>query len=218
MFDINNLQPTSVADIVFGNDESKQRICDIISGEEPLPAFGKSGILLYGVWGTGKTALANLLPEAIEQIKYNDDLVMQPEFIGCQQGFTGPQVMELIKKQLSVLSLNSSSLHYFILDEVDNLTKLAQQSLKSAMNTNRAIFVLTTNHISAIERGLLDRCVLVEMNAAKTEQLMPFAQKICAQLNVVLDDTQLQAIIAGCNGSVRNVAHNVMRAGLRQLR
>jgi len=33
---------------------------------------------------------------------------------------------------------------------MDNLSKLAQQSLKSAMNTKRAIFILTTNNISSL--------------------------------------------------------------------
>ncbi len=141
---------------------------------------------------------------------------MDAEFIACQQGFTGPQVMDLVKRQLNVLSLNSSGLHYFILDEVDNLTKAAQQSLKSAMNTTQAIFILTTNHISQLEKGFMERCVLVEMNAAQPSQLMPLARKLAADMSVALNDDDLLDVVKPCNGSFRNVIHNVHRRALRQ--
>ena len=57
------------------------------------------------------------------------------------------------------------------------------------MNTKRAIFILTTNNISSLDKGLKDRCVLVEMNAAKDSQYLPIARKVAADLNVVLNDT-----------------------------
>ena len=59
--------PTSLNDIIFGNPESKLRIYDIVTGAETLPASGKSGILLYGTWGTGKTTMATKLPDAIDK-------------------------------------------------------------------------------------------------------------------------------------------------------
>jgi hypothetical protein len=53
----------------------------------------------------------------------------------------------MMSKQLSTVSFNASGIHYVILDEVDNLTKLAQQRLKRVMNTTRAISSLNQQHL-----------------------------------------------------------------------
>ena len=99
---------------------------------------------------------------------------------------------------------------------VDNLSKQAQQSLKSVMNTKHAIFILTTNNISSLDKGLKDRCVLVEMNAASTGQLLSIARKVAADLNVVLNGAELTAEIAAANGYMREVLSRVKRLARRR--
>ena len=208
-------EPKTIKDIIWGNAESRLRIEDIVSGAEALPYCGKSAILLYGAFGTGKTTLANLLPNAIEKGRSNEDLAVEADFIACQQGFNGPQVMSLIERVLSKTSFNASGLHYFVLDEVDNLTKLAQQSLKSALNTNRGIFILTTNNISELDKGLKDRCVLVEMNAAAVSDYLPLAKNLVNDMGVVMSDDDLLPTISAAKGSLRNLIHNVERLARR---
>lgn len=208
-------EPKTIKDIIWGNAESRLRIEDIVSGAEALPYCGKSAILLYGAFGTGKTTLANLLPNAIEKGRADEDLAIDADFIACQQGFNGPQVMSLIERVLSKTSFNASGLHYFVLDEVDNLTKLAQQSLKSALNTNRGIFILTTNNISELDKGLKDRCVLVEMNAAAIGDYLPLAKNLVSDMGVVMSDDDLLPTISAAKGSLRNLIHNVERLARR---
>ena len=78
-------EPQTLNDIIFGNPESKLRIYDIVTGAEPLPSSGKSAILLYGVYGTGKTTMAKMLPDALEKGKTGLEVNMPADFIACQQ-------------------------------------------------------------------------------------------------------------------------------------
>jgi len=209
MSTINQLDytPTCIDDIVFGSDEAEMRITEIVKGYKPFPQSGKNGILLYGVWGTGKTTLANLLPAAIEAaITGGSELNDPAMLVRCRRGMQSVEAINKLYDRAQYVALNDSGMNYFVIDEADLLTELAQETLKTAMNMPRTIFVLTTNHINEIERGVVNRCVKVEMNAAAADKWLPFARRVLASMGVSgVPDEQLLAILQPCNGSVRDM-------------
>jgi len=69
-----------------------------------------------------------------------------------------------------------------------------------------------------LDKGVKDRCILVEMNASIDAEYLPLARRIASDENVVLNDTQLLVAIAGNNGSFRSVIFSVLRLAKRTVR
>ena len=212
---LNDYLPQSISDIIFGNEDTKAMVDDIISGRKPFPAFGKNAILLYGVWGTGKTTLAKMLPAAIEKT-LSGKFLNDETFVQCKQGTNGPDLMRKIENQAVLISPNYSDKHYFVFDEIDNLTDNAQASLKAAMNISTAIFILTTNHIDKIEKGILNRSIMVDMNAATPQAWLPFAHRILTDHKVKATDEELIPLIHACKGSARDIADSILTIAARK--
>jgi AAA+ superfamily predicted ATPase len=197
-----NYDPKSLDHIVFPSERSKDLIMTIVNGERLFPQSGKNGVLLYGAVGTGKTALAKILPNAIEHPKSGCEADYTFERI--QQGNDATTLLNRIAREAQLAPLVTH--RYFVLDEVDNLTNDTMKSLKSVMNIPGPIFILTTNNIAKVEQGVKDRCHLVEFNAAPDEAWIPLMRRVINDNEVpVPDDKHLLPIIAKCHGSARNI-------------
>ena len=68
---------------------------------------------------------------------------------------------------IKLFPINHSNKHYFLFDEVDGYKTVQQQRMKSWMNREHIVCVMTTNHIQRIDKGLRSRCFEVEFNASK---------------------------------------------------
>ena len=208
--------PKSIDDIVFASTATRELVDDLITGARPFPVTeGKCGILLYGISGTGKSALAKLLPDAIEQARGGVSAGERYERV--QPGNNGLKMMANVTHEAELMPLGRY--RYFVLDEVDCLNTDAMRILKSVMNYPNTLWVFTTNNFSAIEAGVRDRCHCIPFNAAPAANWLPLARRILAVAGITgISDQLLEDVIAPCNGSARQIVSAIVDVALKARR
>lgn len=226
---MNGLTPNCLGDFLFSNSTDRKTLELILQRKLPFPFGGKSGILLHGTWGTGKSTLAKLLPGLLETAFSGTwDMAQgvgkmpspvpdhcQTQVFRCGGGLSSTTITQTVSNFNNRMPMWHFSKHdYFVFDEFEKLTIGAQQSLRSVMDLPRSMFFFTTNYLSKVDPGIVNRCHLVEMNQITTPSVyVPLGQSILQNMGVaagVVSDTTLQGFAAQARGSLRDYTHAVI--------
>jgi len=152
-------------------------------------------LLFYGPPGTGKTTTIINLIEAY-QIKLNSknkDLIIH-------LNASDERGIDIIRNQINCF-VNSKPLFnigmkFVILDEVDYMTKNAQQALKYLLQnySNNVRFCLICNYISKIDEGLQNEFIRLRFNQLPKDEIINFLKNIAISEKLNISQKSLECI------------------------
>lgn len=169
---VEKYRPTIFDDIVL-DPLNKQILKNIID----ISYF--PNLLFYGPPGTGKTTtIINLINAYQEkQNNKNKDLIIH-------LNASDERGIDIIRNQISNFvnskPLFNDGMKFVILDEVDYMTKNAQQALRYLLQnyTNKVRFCLICNYISKIDEGLQNEFIRLRFNQLPREDIIKFLNNI----------------------------------------
>lgn len=173
-------RPTNFDDIVL--DTSNKQILSNIIETSYFP-----NLLFYGPPGTGKTTtIINLINSYQSKLNNrNKDLIIH-------LNASDERGIDIIRNQISFFvnskPLFNTGMKFVILDEVDYMTKNAQQALRYLLQnySSNVRFCLICNYISKIDEGLQNEFIRLRFNQLPKPDIIKFLTNIsvCENLNM----------------------------------
>jgi replication factor C subunit 3/5 len=152
-------------------------------------------LLFYGPPGTGKTTtIINLINAYQEKIGVkNKDLIIH-------LNASDERGIDIIRNQINFFvnskPLFNNGMKFVILDEVDYMTKNAQQALRYLLQnyTCNVRFCLICNYISKIDEGLQNEFIRLRFNQLPKEEIITFLNNISVSEKLDLSAKTLSCI------------------------
>lgn len=163
-------------------------------------------LLFYGMPGTGKTSTINALLE----ILYGEN----KSFMAMEVNSSSERGIETVRKDIkSFISIEPlveiddsiTTKKMVILDEVDSMTKDAQQMLRKLIEdyTNNVTFCLICNEIQQVIMPIQSRCLSYKFGLVKSSQMASRLKEICIKENIKYEDKGIELICDNSNGDFR---------------
>jgi len=152
-------------------------------------------LLFYGPPGTGKTTtIINLVNAYQEKLNQKNKELMIHLNASDERG------IDIIRSQINNFvnskTMFNKGMKFVILDEVDYMTKNAQQALRYLLQnfSSSVRFCLICNYISRIDEGLQNDFLRLRFNQLPEKSIITFLKNISISENLNLDEKTLHSI------------------------
>ena len=185
---VEKYRPTNFDDIVL--DDINKNILKNILNSNTFP-----NLLLYGPPGTGKTTtIINLVN------KFHNKQNQNNKSLTIHLNASDERGIDIIRNQINQF-VNSKTLFVsgtklVILDEVDYMTKNAQQALKYLLRSinNNVRFCLICNYITRIDESLQNEFMRLRFNQLPQKDIIKFLENINEKEKLNFNDNTLLSI------------------------
>jgi len=165
-------------------------------------------LLLHGPPGIGKTTtIINLIDKFKKQNNEESKTLVIHLNASDERG------IDIIRNNIYnfVISDNlfSKGTKFVILDEVDYMTKIAQQALKCLIQEyNKDIkYCLICNYISKVDHSLKNEFISIRFNQLPKNDIHSFIKKITADENINIDDNTICKIQSMYHSDIRSMVN-----------
>jgi len=196
---VEKYRPTKFENIVL--DENNRKLFENILNKKYFP-----NLLFYGPPGTGKTTtIINLISEY--QTKHSVPSKSQVIHLNASDERGIDIIRNQINQFVKSMSLFETGLKFVILDEVDYMTKNAQQALKYLLQTcvYNVRFCLICNYISKIDESLQNEFICIRFNQLPKRDIHIFIKSICEKEQIELTDSVIDTIQNMFNSDIRSM-------------
>ena len=169
-------------------------------------------LLFYGPPGTGKTTtIINLVNSYQEKLNQKNKELMIHLNASDERG------IDIIRSQINQFvnskTMFNHGMKFVILDEVDYMTKNAQQALRYLLQnfSNTVRFCLICNYISRIDEGLQNEFLKLRFNQLPKNNIINFLNNISICENLNLNQKSLNLIQTLYKSDIRSMI-NVMQS------
>ena len=215
---VEKYRPINFNSIVI--DETNRTILNNVIKENYFPNF-----LFYGPPGTGKTTtIINLIKLFQEKNGEVNKGLMIHLNASDERGID--VIRNQIYQFINSKPLFSNGIKFIILDEVDYMTKNAQQALKYLLKSvNKNVkFCLICNYISKIEESLQNEFIRLRFNELPKFEIMNFLQHICDNEEIYIDYSVLENIINSYKSDMRSMINflqsnqHILKIGINNIK
>ena len=196
---VEKYRPSSISTIILS--EENQKIVKSVFQHNYIP-----NILFYGPPGTGKTTTVIQIIREYQEIHRESKQGLMIHLNASDE-----RGVEVIRSQINAFVTSKTfygkGLKFVVLDEVDYMTKNAQQALTYVLqeHNSQIRFFLICNYISKIDETLQSYFMKMNFNHLPKEKMVTFLLDIAAKEKLELTSKQAKDVCDLFNSDIRSM-------------